>query len=608
MKRRSFFLNLFLGNLIVVALIVLIGGFLVYRSVDTYFQAEARDHHADLTRLTRDYFQQAWPMDDAQAREACRKLAEPAGVQIRIIDADGRVRADSAVGVSAPPRVLSNVRDTQPEVQQALLGQGGWHVREGGPLRSGPHRYHALPIRHEGRVVAAVQVAMAHRTVFDNSGIMRNALLWAALTASVAAVLLGLLVSWLWYAPVRQITYVARKLASGDLTSRARMYPSDELADLSRALNDMRDKLTRQLTTVAAQGEDLQTVVASLEEGVVAVDHDGKIALMNMAARRLLSAEVDQPKGHYLQAVARVPSLMDLYDEAIENAWPVTRRVDVDADGQRIHLQVYAAPVISEQATKLQGLIVLRDITDATRTADIKAEFVANASHELRTPLATIRAAAESLGMELDDPHAARRLLGILNRHVVRLENMTNDLLDLHLVERPREALVFEEVTGHGLAHWMQGVFAGKAQERDVSVRFDVDPEQLAFRSERKLVQLILQNLVDNAIKYNKPGGSVDCSLRGGPDEVVFSVADTGRGIRPEDQSRVFERFYQADAARSGDTSVRGTGLGLAIVKHAAERLRASISLRSALGEGTTITVRLPVSAQSPRQAETSRA
>jgi two-component system phosphate regulon sensor histidine kinase PhoR len=241
---------------------------------------------------------------------------------------------------------------------------------------------------------------------------------------------------------------------------------------------------------------------------------------------------------------------------------------------------------------------VVRDVTDLVRAAAMKAEFVANASHELRTPMASLRAAADSLAdVGPADREDLARLTEVIDRQVRRLEALTQDLLELHRVESARRPPSLELVAPASLVEWLRAQFGGAADDKGVALVLAAPAPDDAFLCDRHLLELILQNLVDNAVKFTPAGGRVTCAMVREGECVRLSVADTGAGIPREDQPRVFERFFQSDTARSGDTLARGTGLGLAIVKHACERLGAKVSLESELGKGTTVTVLVPAGA-----------
>jgi two-component system phosphate regulon sensor histidine kinase PhoR len=227
--------------------------------------------------------------------------------------------------------------------------------------------------------------------------------------------------------------------------------------------------------------------------------------------------------------------------------------------------------------------------------AAIRAEFVTNASHELRTPVATLRAAVDSLRDQDDvDLPTLRRIGDILDRQVSQMEYLIAGLLDLQALERSRRPHRVHAIGLGELADWIKEMFAEPAEQRGIELNIELPGEDVQLQSDRNLAELILRNLVDNAVKFTPAGGRVDCRFQPEGDAVAITVSDTGVGIPPEGQDRVFERFYQIDASRTGDARLRGTGLGLAIVKHAAERLGATLSLQSQTNVGTSITVHIP--------------
>lgn len=589
MKRHSFFIRLFVGNLLLVGTIAAVICAVSYVYLNAEYRRRNQADQDALCHVLRAHFQRNWPAD-GQIDDDAKALVAGLPVRLTVIAADGRVLGDS----QADPADMANHKtDDRPEVLAALDGRPGSHVRASETLGV-EFRYLARPVVRDGRVAAVVRVALPVKRIVESSRFIGNALWWAALAAAAAAVALGLLLSWLWYVPLRQITRAARQIAGGNLTCRASISGSDELAQLGAALNEMRRSLAEQIELIAAQRANLAAIVANLREGVVALDADQRVVLMNAAAVEMLAPGAAETTGQHLQAVVRIPKVLG----ALANLAPdrtVSTQVTVEDGGRRRVLDLHAADVGSGASGDFRVLLVVRDITQIARTAEMKAEFVANASHELRTPLATIRAAVDSLAaVGSDDPDAFRKFVGMLDRHVRRLEHMTSDLLSLHLVESAKGELRLARIDTAGLAEWVRSHFAVQAGEKNVTlvVRTDHAPE--AFASDRRLVQLILENLLDNAVKFTPAGGRVDCCFQGRDDRIALCVADTGCGIPPEIQPRVFERFFQAEPSRTGDSNVRGTGLGLAIVKYAAERLGAGVCLESRPGQGTTVTVLIP--------------
>jgi two-component system phosphate regulon sensor histidine kinase PhoR len=358
----------------------------------------------------------------------------------------------------------------------------------------------------------------------------------------------------------------------------------------------MRSSLAEQIDTIASQRKNLATVVNNLREGVIAVDNKCHVVIINTAARGLLQIEEENTTDQSLQNLVRIPDAIDAVNRTLATGEVVHRHVYTKINEISVTLELTSVPVTS-QGGGINALLVMRDITEQSRMAAVKSEFVANASHELRTPLATIRAAVDSLNnIEHDDITAFKKFVDILNRHTLRLELMTNDLLDLHLVEKDLEKLNITNTSIDSLEEWVIDQFSQKAKEQNIELRTVSDGDKSSFNTDEKLLHLIIQNLVDNAIKFTSPEGIVECSFTIFEGSLKVRVKDTGCGIPPDLKDRVFERFFQIEPSRTGDSAVRGTGLGLAIVKHAAERLGASIELTSEPGDGTTFEISIPES------------
>jgi len=594
MKSHSFFTKLLLGNLLLIVILVAVGGLVSFSRINRDYLVEREADQRRTTRMAARFLELIWADTGGAVeridRECKRLLVEPP-MRLTVIAADGRVLGDS----EADPAAMENHgTPDRPEITEAVAGRSGRHERRSETLGV-QYRYLADPICHGGRVVGVVRVAMPVVAIVRSQDFIRKGLLWAALAAVVVAGVLAALLSWLWYAPLREIAHTARTLAGGDLSQRAAISGSGELRQLARALNEMRNSLSAHIEQIAAQRENLAMIVENLREGVIGLDGKGQILLMNDAARGLLATGDGQVVGEPFQTFVRIAQVVDVYNEAATGKRPVGRQIEADIAGRRCVLDVHALRLAESAPERLAVLLVVRDVTELVRMASVKAEFVANASHELRTPLATIRAAVDSLASvegPVDDQTA--RLAVILDRHTRRLEEMTSDLLSLHRVESSRHTLRPEPIEPAGLTGWVRDNYAEQAEQKGVCLAASC-PEQLApFTADATLIELILQNLLDNAIKFTPPGGEVSCRIDAEGPGVAIRVRDTGCGIPPEMQDRVFERFFQADTARSGEPRVRGTGLGLAIVRHAAERLGASVDLQSTPGKGTTVTVTVP--------------
>ena len=591
MKRNSLFLKLFVGNLLLVGAIALVIDLLLYQALVDHYSSQARVSQDRALVAFAASVEQSWPLGAADMDRQCKTLGAASGCRATVVAADGTVLADSEAD---PAHMENHCTPSRPEVMTALGGQAGEDIRQS-PTLHVPYRYVASPIRHEGKIVAAVRTAMPARTLVEEGSFLRGVIAWSVVATLVSAAVLGLLITWIWYRPVREITQAARGIALGDLKTRVSVAGTSELAEMATALNEMRQSLSRQIEMIAAQKGNLQTVVTNLGEGVIDTSAAGDIVLANRAAvEMLLPPGADSPVGRRLQSVVRALDITDLYNRAQSSGHVVQASVEIEGVQGRQSLDVEAIPLRPGSDEGIAGLLVLRDVTTVARAAAMKAEFVANASHELRTPLATIRAAVESLeGVEPGDAESMAKMVQMLDRHVKRLEDLTRDLLDLHTLEAGRRTLRVEPLSVGSVVDWLRTTYTDPAKDKGVALTIDAD-ESASLRTDRTLLELILQNLVDNALKFTPSGGKVAVRIDAREAAATLLVSDTGCGIPPQAQARVFERFFQVDPSRSGEPRVRGTGLGLAIVKHATDRLHGQVSLQSEVGKGTTVTVVLP--------------
>jgi two-component system phosphate regulon sensor histidine kinase PhoR len=594
MRRLSFFTRLLLGNLLLIGVIIAVSGVASYRQINADYQRAMRAEQARTARIMRHYFQTIWPRGQAAIDAECKGLLGGASMRLTVIAADGTVLGDNQAD---PAHMVNHKTQDRPEVLAALAGRADSDVRTSETLDV-DFRYFAEPIEVDGKVVGATRIAMPIEAMDQRSGIVRNSLVLSALMGGVVAAALAVLLSWIWYSPLRRITLTARAIASGKIHRRVRITGPKELAELGGALNEMSESIADKMRQIEVQRGNLATVVRNLREGVVALDAAGCIVIANTAARRLLDVKEQDVQGRQLQEVVRVADVVTALGRVGETGRAVARQIERDIAGATRILDLLAIPVAEPSAEGIRFLLVVRDVTEQVRTAKVKAEFVANASHELRTPLATIRVAVDSLeSVGPGDREEFDKIRQMLDRHTASLEEMANDLLSLHAVETAGQRLRLEEIETGFLAMWAREQFAVPAGEKGVALEVDAPRGDDTIASDLTLVQLILQNLLDNAVKFTPVGGSVACLLKVDGDEALLRVSDTGCGIPAELHDRVFERFFQVEPARSGAARTRGTGLGLAIVKHAAERLGGTVALQSQPGKGTTIEVRLPASA-----------
>jgi two-component system phosphate regulon sensor histidine kinase PhoR len=326
-----------------------------------------------------------------------------------------------------------------------------------------------------------------------------------------------------------------------------------------------------------------------MDDGVLAVDHRGTVVLANPHLSRAL--ELDSPIGRHYLEVVRQKEVGTLIEGVLRTG--ERREAEVELIRQRRFYAITAVPFPGAEGTPHGAVLTFNDATERRRVEDMRRDFVANASHELRTPLTSIRGFVEALeDGALDQPDTAQRFLGKIRTHSDRMATLIEDLLELSRLEARDGEEALTETGVDGIVDDVAAAFAETATRRDLSFRRSVrgaprvvtDPERL---------RRILENLVDNALKYTPPGGRVEVVATAEPGGAArIEVVDDGPGIGAEHLSRIFERFYRVDKARSRELG--GTGLGLSIVKHLAETIGATVSVESEPGRGSRFAVLLP--------------
>lgn len=333
----------------------------------------------------------------------------------------------------------------------------------------------------------------------------------------------------------------------------------------------------------------LQAILDTAREGVLIVDATTRITASNRAASVSFAWQDGKLEGKRLSEVIRNPALHEAFQAAIAYEASDDIKIELTDRGKRI-FDVHIAPIEIDGVPHATG--VFYDVTQIERLERVRQEFLSNISHELRTPLTAIMAFVETLeDGAIDDAENNRRFLGVIRRNAERMHALIADILELSLIESGNVSVELKYVELSPMVDEIFSSLSSKAAQRGVALSNELPPGTRVFADPTRLEQM-LTDLIDNAIKFNRENGSVaiNCKRHGEID--IISIADTGEGISPEHQERIFERLYRADRGRTRD--VGGTGLGLAIVKHLARLHGGEICVRSQLGTGTTFSIELP--------------
>jgi two-component system phosphate regulon sensor histidine kinase PhoR len=506
--------------------------------------------------------------------------------RVTIVDPDGRVLGDSSLSGPALQAVENHAG--RPEVRAAIEAGDGAAVRRSTTVRD-ELLYTATAVRRDGRLLGVARVARSLEGLETQVAELRRAVGAALLVAFVLTALLSTLLSAPLVGPLNEIMDAARRYARGDLSARIRVGRSDELGELARILNQSAATLQERLLESDRDRGRIDAILLAMDDGLLAVDHRGNVVLANRALRRIL--ETADPVGrHYLETIrqSEVGAIVEGVLRGGERA-----SVEVELFHLRRVFALTAVPFPGDEGAPPGVVLTFHDVTERRRADRVRRDFVANASHELRTPLTSIRGFVEALeDGALQEPERATRFLGKIRTHADRMAALVEDLLELSRLESGERPPLWEDVRMAEIADEVVAGVAGLAGRKRIALRHS-DGSAPAVVSDAERLRRILENLVENAIKYTPEGGRVEVRTAAGPaGGAVIEVEDDGPGIAAEHLPRIFERFYRVDKARSRELG--GTGLGLAIVRHLAESMGATVSVRSEAGSGTCFTVRVP--------------
>ena len=379
----------------------------------------------------------------------------------------------------------------------------------------------------------------------------------------------------------------ARRYVLGDLSRPLPDYGDDDLGSVARAMDQAVQELGRRVDELERDRARNAAILASMIEGVLVVNDQGRLQLVNDAARRILKLEKESLDRSYVEAI-RHPGIVEHISRALAGEETEGLELTVIRDSTRT-LIAHVTPVM---AAGRGAVLVMHDITELRKADQVRRDFVANVSHELRTPLTAIKGYAEALLDDADDAEAREKFLDVIHRHASRMERLVKDLLRLARLDAGQEAVELVPCDVGGLLQGIANDFEAMAALKQQTIEVDVAPQAASLVTDAAKLHDIARNLIENAVNYTPEGGAIDVKAARIDGLFQLTVADTGHGIAPDDLPRVFERFYRVDKSRTGPG---GTGLGLSIVKHLAQVLGGEVTASNQPGGGALFTVTLPI-------------
>jgi len=440
-------------------------------------------------------------------------------------------------------------------------------------------------------VLSGITTVLAVQIYFSSG---RNYSFWPV---ALLIYLAGLLMFYYWLDYqvdlLGKINEMVKAFTKGYLQESVSIARDDEIGELNANLRFMADRLNEYMGKTIQERDKNKTILASLVEGILAFNAEGRLISINQAGEKMLRVKRDDAEGRYFLEIVRSHQLAELFNKCLtEGQYNVLEEFQF-SQLDKEYYRVYLAPIVNHFG-KIQGaILVLWDVTKIRQLEQMRSEFVANVSHELRTPLTSIKGYVETLlDGALENRDLAERFLQIVYEESDRLNRLIGDLIELSALETRRSEIVKKELDSRQLTEKVQAVLLPVAGRKNIVIRTTVRPGAEKIYADQDMLEQLLLNLLDNAIKYSPSGETVSLEIAANLSGVSIKVADNGIGIPADSLPRLFERFYRVDKARS--RLAGGTGLGLAIVKHIVERHRGQIQVESVEGKGSVFTVLLP--------------
>lgn len=510
--------------------------------------------------------------------------------RITIIDIDGKVIYDSHEKI----KNMDNHKHRS-EVQEALHQKESSVVRYSKTLKK-DMMYYAIPLKEKDRVQGVLRISIP----LDEANFINKNMFISLVVSSLIGIIIASIIAYryLYYTtkPIKELTAAVKDIAGGNFSRRITILPKDEFGELGISFNEMAKQLQLSMETLKIQNIKLETILNSMPEGIIAVDTQKNIMLINPSAREIFHIkEKEQIIGKNILENIRNHQFYKVMNDILINQEREPIEIKIDASETKI-LRISSAPIrYISKYERIRGIIlIIEDITQLRKLENVRRDFIANVSHELKTPITSIRGFVETLRSgEVQDENMQKRFLEIIDLESERLIRLVEDILTLSDLENNLELIQMEKIDVKETLNEIIAIMRQLASKKEITIRSNIEENMnLLYFTKDKFKQMMI-NLIDNAIKYTPKGGKVEVNAYQNKNQLQIEIKDTGIGIPKEDIPRLFERFYRVDKARS--RSAGGTGLGLAIVKHILQLMNGKIKVESELGKGTSFILFIPI-------------
>ena len=527
------------------------------------------------------------PLEKDKIDLLCKEAGKRSSTRLTVILPSGEVVGDS----DSDPKTMDNHVD-RIEFREASTGDSGMSIRTSRTIGK-DFMYVGIPVRKGDQLLAVVRTSVPVDVIDTLIYAIQRKMILGSLVIGILGALVSLAVSRRISRPIEKLKEGAGYFIRGDFNYRLPASGIEEIASLNESMRDMAQQLHARINTITQQRTEIEAILSSMLEGVIAVDAEERIIIMNNAAAKMFGCDPSTVQGRSIQEAVRNIHLQQFISETLSGQRPVEKEIELPS-GEERYLLGHGTLIRDIEGKGVGALFVLNDITRVRRLENIRKEFVANVSHEIKTPITAIKGFVEILRDDgAKEEEDVKRFLEIIAKHVNRLEAIIDDLLKLSRIEKDVETEGIQLMES-GIEDVLESaiqVLKPLADSRGTEISLLCD-EALTAKINPPLLEQAIINLLDNAIKYSDEKRPVNVEVEHDGKEVLIHVIDNGRGIEQEHLSRIFERFYRVDKARS--RRLGGTGLGLAIVMHIIQAHGGHVSVTSTPGKGSAFTIHLP--------------
>lgn len=578
--------------LVIVVIITLMGALFVW-FLNYFYMQNLRENLYNQARLTAALIEEMAGRDASpeEIDSLSKTLGRELNIRITLVDEQGKVLADSAEN----PAKMEN-HGSRPEIIEALEQDKGIATRYSATVDEQMF-YLAIPLNYsfteeynDSRAVIrlALPLVAINRAIANLIFYILGALFLSSLVALATAVLISSRIT----GPIEKISNASREIAKGNFYPVLEVSGKDELAGLANNINEMGQALDKQIAQVVFEKNKFETVVSSMTSGIVFVDSDLKVELVNPAAEELFDVEKAKVIGSPVQNTVRYYALYENLKAVWLDGKPRMLEMNLYYPRSAV-LETYILPVVDADNKASGILLVFYEVTHLRSLEKMRSDFVANVSHELRTPLTTVRGYTETILNEDLPSDQLMEFLQIIERETKRLSGLLDELLDLSRIENEKGFVRKEKIALSCLINEAAGRVEELAQQKSFTISYEGLETNLKIMGNHEWLCQALVNILENSIKHGNPGGNILIKMQPEGENALVEISDNGPGIPESDLPYIFERFYRVDKARSRKSG--STGLGLSIVKHIMEAHGAEYSIESTPDQGTIFRFTLPL-------------